>query len=91
MTCVDEPDKIRLYSLSFDSTTGALSTDEHDSRSDREAMKNNVPYAAPLCTSRDEYHAFVVYPVENVGFVVCCLTVLAVRSRISVAPCFQAR
>lgn len=89
MTSPDDPNKYRLFSLSLASATGVLSLSSRKSLSDRKARENEVAYAAPLCTSRDGSHVFVVYPIDNVSFV--SPFVLAVRLRVAVEPCLQAR
>lgn len=71
LASLDESDKLRLYSLSIDASTGALtlpSSDQEQSPSGINAKSSGTAFAAPLCTSRDESHVFVVYPADNVGF-----------------------
>lgn len=87
---MDEPDKIRLYSLSFDSATGALSTEQDAQKNERKAKKDDVAYATPLCTSRDQDHVFVVYPVDNVGIVISLFSTV-VCFGIAVTLCYQTR
>lgn len=54
--------------MSIESTSGALSI---PSGGQVDPQKGSVydgdVYAAPLCTSRDGSHVYVVYPIENVS------------------------
>lgn len=60
-----------LNMLSINSTSGALSlpsaSQTHDPGKTSESEEGNILYDAPLCTSRDKSHVYVVYPIENVS------------------------
>lgn len=71
MTSLQKPKKFLLNSLSIDSATGALSlpsSSQQSVPSDQEAEYSGDKYAAPLCTSLDGEHVYVVYPSEKVSF-----------------------
>lgn len=57
-----------MNSMPIDSASGAL-TLPSGSHADPQkvSLQNETVYAAPLCTSRDGSHVYVVYPIENVS------------------------
>lgn len=71
MTSLQKPDKFLLNSLSINSATGALSLPSSSQQlvpTGQEPEHSGVEYAAPLCTSLDGEHVYVVYPSEKVSF-----------------------
>lgn len=68
MTSVTTTDAYVLNSMSIESATGALSLpSEGQVNPQKVAAQDGVVYGAPLCTSRDGSHVYVVYPIENVS------------------------
>ena len=54
--------------MPIDSVTGELSLPgESQVDPQKVSEQDNIVYAAPLCTSRDGSHVYVVYPIENVS------------------------
>lgn len=71
ITSLQKPNKFLFNSLSINSATGALSlpsTSQQIEPAGQKPLKDDIEYAAPLCTSLDGNHIYVVYPSEKVSF-----------------------